>query len=583
MTRASFLAASLLVQAAFLFSPGLGRAQTSSSAILAGRVSSQEEGPMEGVLISARRAGSIFTVTVVSDAQGRYSFPQKRLEPGRYTLRIRAAGYDLQDPGTVEITAQKTASLDLKLRKTQDLAAQLTNAEWLMSMPGTEQQKAKAQCSLGCHTLERIVRSHHNAAEWMKVNQRMGTYSANSIKERLQLLPRPPEGAILAGAADDAVLASQSVPTRTSAALAEYLSTVNLSSGSTWQYSLKTLPRPKGKATRAIVTEYDLPRPYTQPHDATVASDGSVWYCDFGQQFFGRLDPKTAQFVEYPLPTLKADDPKGCRTLEFDPNGDVWISMGDQGAAAKFDRKTRKVQTWIVPKNSMKDGAPRATMVQPGHLNVDGKVWVQTPWGPQGRTKKWMIQRLDARTGEWEKPLDVYQDLPKNSPWAKRPHSIYDIFADSQNNIYGTDFSSELLVKVDAKTGKVSYYQTPTFNSAPRRGHFDPQGRFWFGEDRANRIAMFDPKTEKIQEWPISTPFSGAYDVVLDKNGDAWTGGMLTDRITRLNTKTGEMIEYLLPRSTNLRKVEVDDSSNPVAFWVGNNHASSLVKLEPLE
>src|SRR5512141_1628255 len=109
---------------------GLVHAQSSASAALTGQVSSQEEGKMEGVLVSAKKAGSTVTVTVVSDAQGRYSFPAKRLEPGQYTLKIRAVGYDMVDLAPVDVTAQKTATVDLKLHKAKDLAAQLTNGEW---------------------------------------------------------------------------------------------------------------------------------------------------------------------------------------------------------------------------------------------------------------------------------------------------------------------------------------------------------------------------------------------------------------------------------------------------------------------
>ena len=61
-----------------------------SGASLTGVVSSQEEGKMEGVLVTARREGATFSVSVVSDAQGQYSFPRSHLEPGKYTLAMRA-------------------------------------------------------------------------------------------------------------------------------------------------------------------------------------------------------------------------------------------------------------------------------------------------------------------------------------------------------------------------------------------------------------------------------------------------------------------------------------------------------------
>ena len=70
-------------------------AYAQSPAALSGRVSSAEEGSMEGVVASAKRDGSTISVSVVTDAAGRFAFPAARLEPGHYTLKARAAGYEL--------------------------------------------------------------------------------------------------------------------------------------------------------------------------------------------------------------------------------------------------------------------------------------------------------------------------------------------------------------------------------------------------------------------------------------------------------------------------------------------------------
>ena len=82
---------------------GADVAGATSGAALSGTVSSTEEGAMEGVLVSAKRTGSNITVTVASDEKGRYQFPASRLEPGSYTLRIRAVGFDVDDPGAITI------------------------------------------------------------------------------------------------------------------------------------------------------------------------------------------------------------------------------------------------------------------------------------------------------------------------------------------------------------------------------------------------------------------------------------------------------------------------------------------------
>src|SRR5262245_63925862 len=61
-----------------------------SAAALSGTVTSQAEGKMEGVVVTARRDGANFDVSVVSDAQGRYTFPRTHLAAGKYAIKIRA-------------------------------------------------------------------------------------------------------------------------------------------------------------------------------------------------------------------------------------------------------------------------------------------------------------------------------------------------------------------------------------------------------------------------------------------------------------------------------------------------------------
>jgi streptogramin lyase len=86
-----------------------------------------------------------------------------------------------------------------------------------------------------------------------------------------------------------------------------------------------------------------------------------------------------------------------------------------------------------------------------------------------------------------------------------------------------------------------------------------------------------------FKEWELPTQEFVPYDVVADKNGDIWAGGMNADKILRMNTDTGKVIEYPLPRYTNVRRVFVDDSTTPPTFWVGNNHGAAIIKLEPLD
>src|SRR5262249_44854769 len=179
----------LAAGAALLFLQAPVHAQ--GTAAISGQVTSEAEGAMEGVVVTARKADAKFTVSVVTDAQGRYSFPANRLEPGQYSLTIRAIGYDLNGKASADVAAEKTATVDLKLAKTKRNVSQLNNAEWMASIPGPEEQKSFLLNCGGCHTLERVVRSSHDADSWTQVIHRMMGYAAVSQPIKPQRLNDP--------------------------------------------------------------------------------------------------------------------------------------------------------------------------------------------------------------------------------------------------------------------------------------------------------------------------------------------------------------------------------------------------------
>jgi virginiamycin B lyase len=526
------------------------RAQNPAPVALTGQVTSDAEGAMEGVIVSAKKAGSTVTVSVVSDAQGRYSFPANRLSAGKYSLKIRAAGYDLTAPASADVADEQTTTADLKLRKTKNLPAQMSNAEWMMSLPGTEDQKAFLLNCVGCHTLERIVRSNHDADEWTQVIVRMNGYGPVSQPIKPQRMLDP----------------ARSGTPEQFRKQAEYLASVNLSEVSQWEYPLKTLARPTGRATRVIVTEYDLPRPTTEPHDVIVDAQGTVWYSDFGELFISKFDPKTLKLTEYPVKEFKPGAPVGNLSLEFDKRGTLWFDTMFQGSLGNLDPKTGEIKYYpLAPEYN--DVRVQLNFVGLRH-DIDGKVWTKSV-GTQE------VFRLDLATEKWER----FQ--PLKSLGGER-HSIYQVISDSQNNLWMAEFTKGHIGRIDAKTGEVNWHILPTANARARRMNIDDQDRIWVTEYRGNKVAMFDTKTLEVKEWPVP-PYTYPYRATVDKNGDIWTGGMHTDRAVRLDPKTGATVEYLLPRETNMRSVFVDSSTTPVTFWTGSNHGAALVKVEPLD
>ena len=540
------LAASI---AATIFLPAVNAVHAQSQAALTGIVSSEAEGKMEGVVVTASRPGSIVWVSVTTAADGRYSFPRSHLQPGQYTLAIRAVGYVIGSPAKATVANGKAATADIRLKKTGNLGGQLTNAEWMMSVPGTEDQKAQLLNCVSCHTLERVMRSTHDSNEWTLVLGRMAGYGAVSQPIKPQrMLDR----------------------NRTSAPeeyrkLADYLATINLSAADRWPYDLKTLPRPKGRDTRAIVTHYDMVRPTTQPHDVLVDKDGKVWYTDFGEMYIGKFDTKTLKLVEYPIRKFKEKAPTGLLSIEFDRDGKIWFDTMYQGSLGRLDPGTGKIAYYPLPLK-YNDDTVQLNFSGLRH-DIDGKVWTKSV-GTQH------IFRLDLKTGEWERfhPTD---SLPQGL-------RIYEVISDSRNNLWMAEFTNGHLGKIDARTLEVTWYPIPTPNARARRMNIDDQDRIVVTEYRGNKVARFDTRAEKFTEYELP-PRTYPYRANFDKNGEIWASTMHTDRVVRLDPRTGSAVQYLMPSNTNMRTMFVDNSTTPVTFWVGSNHDHRLVKVEPLD
>src|ERR1700704_4699608 len=522
---------------------------------LRGTVASDREGPMEGVLVSAKKDGSTITVTVVTNSKGEYSFPASRLESGQYTLTIRAAGYALDVAPKVNLTHGNISIANLKLSPAQPRPDQIANAEWLMSAPGADEIKRLMLNCTDCHTLQRVFESRHDEAAFLKVFERMGGYYPGASDMQPQRLVGGHRGpAVTAGLEQK---------------FAEYLASINLNGRSTHPFEVKQLPRPKGRATKVVITEYDLPRREIQPHDVIVDPDGMVWFSHFGEQFLSKMDPKTGKTTDYPIPVQKPDHPKGTLDLEVDQDGHIWVGMMYQTGLARFDRKSETFRMYPIPKEWQRD-ATQQSHFSVAASKVDGKAWVKNSDSSQ-------IMRLDIATGEYEN-LGTFRN-----PKTDRPIGIYGIYADQQNNCYILEFPAGGIGKIDAKTGKLSFYPTPTPYARARRGRVDSQNRLWFAEFGGNAIGMFDPETEQITEYRNPQQWEAPYDVVADRNGEAWEVNETSDRVGRLDPRTAEITNYLLPRNGNIRRVFVDDRSDPVTVWIGNNLGASVVRIEPLD
>ena len=289
------------------------------------------------------------------------------------------------------------------------------------------------------------------------------------------------------------------------------------------------------------------------------------------QSVVGELDPSTGKVAITRCRRCTSEQPKGPLDVEFDPDGNVWVGLSYQAGAAKIDRKTKTGHHLSAAAASGQVITTQTNMVTPTHMYVDNKVWMEDtenghvyparPRAPaSGRLKG------QATTGR-------RQDHPRLRPAGRQGQQpLSDVVRRHSDR------------PLDAKTNVAKIWSTPFARSRPRRGRFDDQNRLWFAEYAAqpHRHVRSDDREDQGMEAADATgaPLRRRPD---QGRAEVWTGSMMNDQVARLNPKTDESVEYLLPHTTNIRRVFVQEAARDPVLWVGNNHGNAIVKVEPLD
>ena len=161
-----------------------------------------------------------------------------------------------------------------------------------------------------------------------------------------------------------------------------------------------------------------------------------------------------------------------------------------------------------------------------------------------------------------------------------RPN-VYDVIPDSNNNGYFLVLGAEDVGRIDAKSGEIKIFKTPTTRSGPRRGMMDAQDRLWFGENNGDRIGMFDTRTERSRNgradaWRVAVQRHRRQErqrLVGGEYHDRICASIRERRVRRVPAAAAD------ERAARVRR----QPTTPVTFWVGSNHGASIVRLEPLE
>src|SRR5579871_4853371 len=134
-------------------------ASAASAATVTGNVQGPDGKPFMGAFVVAHNPQTKMSVSVLSDAQGRYQIPN--LPPATYTIAIDAIGYKSEPHANVALAGDDKASFDFALQKTPVRWSDLTTYQGRQLLPKTKDHDLTyndpffTTCWQACHSFQK--------------------------------------------------------------------------------------------------------------------------------------------------------------------------------------------------------------------------------------------------------------------------------------------------------------------------------------------------------------------------------------------------------------------------------------------
>ena len=494
------------------------------------------------------------TFMVVSQAEGRYSLD--KLPPGNYTVQGIGDGFQSK-PTPVALTDGKPATADVALT---DKQGDVVPNGWIrrpgrvagneldyeLDPPVLPEGAGKAivetKCNQ-CHFLHRLTQMRWTKNNW---EQKIAW-----MRERIHEKP---------GAQDLTPEEQKTVVDY----LAKNFSDTTPKADPNGRLSRTLL---QGDAAKYIAVDYAVANPDAALHDIVVDPRGVAWVNQLNVYKLGRFDPKTYEFTQF-------DPPPGPRPIGVlnhmgaparGAGDSIWMSeIGTNRRWLQFDTKNNEWTVYPVPADFRGPISGNSMRVDP-----NGKmVWL---------TAGTRIVGLNIQTKEF-----TAYDIPH---WVntKQYPGAYGIDVATDGKVWFAEREAQKLGRLDPVSGHIDEYATPGVD-VPRRMGADWEGNVWVGFHETSRLAKVDSKYGTMTFHAPPTAKSGTYLAVPDPRTKAiWVTEQTADKIARFDPKTEKWTEFSLPIiELDARRIELDPT-NPNRIWWSGDTSSHLGYIELLD
>jgi virginiamycin B lyase len=178
-----------------------------------------------------------------------------------------------------------------------------------------------------------------------------------------------------------------------------------------------------------------------------------------------------------------------------------------------------------------------------------------------------VLGRVDPKTGE-----------VREFPLKSKPSGPHGLDEDRRGNIWYTGNAAGLIGKLDPKTGEVTEYKVPGVRD-PHTLIFDYEGMLWFTAQNANIIGRLEPQTGDIRLLPSPSANSRPYGMAVGPRGDIFIVLFGVNKVARVDPATLRIREYALPDpKSRPRRIAITRDS---MVWYTDYPRGFLGRLDP--
>jgi len=127
---------------------------------------------------------------------------------------------------------------------------------------------------------------------------------------------------------------------------------------------------------------------------------------------------------------------------------------------------------------------------------------------------------------------------------------------------------------------EIRLWDVPTLGSRPHDPLAARDGSIWWTGQLSNKLGRLDPKSGAIREYSMKSAFTGPHGLAEDKSGNIWFTGNTASLIGKLDPVTGIVTEYPLP-DPNAKDPHTLNFDQSGILWFTVQQSNMIGRLDP--